>query len=124
MIKWLEKNKIFLWIITISFFIVIFYISSITFPLPTGRSSIMSIIYHICIFFLLAIFFFISTLERKKNIKKIILSLLIVTIYAVLDELHQFFVPGRICSIDDFLLDFTGIIFAFLIYFILIFKKK
>ncbi len=29
--------------------------------------------------------------------------------YAVLDEFHQYFVPGRSCSINDFVADFAGL---------------
>ena len=31
--------------------------------------------------------------------------------YAVLDEFHQYFVPGRSCSINDFFADFIGLVF-------------
>ncbi len=125
MISLLEKNRWFSWTITVLIFVFIFYISSLSFPPPpAGPPSISATVYHISIFFLLAIFFFISVIEREWNSKKIILSVLIVTIYAALDELHQFFVPGRYMSFDDFLFNFAGITIASLIYFILIFWKK
>mgnify|MGYP001606051789 CR=1 FL=1 len=125
MISWLEKNKWISWTITILIFVFIFYISSLSFPPPSaGPPSITATLYHISIFFLLAIFLFISVLERKWGFKKIILSISIVAVYAGLDELHQFFVPGRFTSFSDFLLDFAGIAIASLIYFILIFKKS
>ena len=125
MISLLEKNRWFSWTITVLIFVFIFYISSLRFPPPpAGPPSISATVYHISIFFLLAIFFFISVIERGWNSKKIILSVLIVTIYAALDELHQFFVPGRYMSFDDFLFNFAGITIASLIYFILIFWKK
>ena len=125
MILWLEKNKGISWAITISIFLLTFYLSSLSVPPPpAGPPSISATVYHISIFFLLAIFFFISVIEREWNSKKIILSVLIVTIYAALDELHQFFVPGRYMSFDDFLFNFAGITIASLIYFILIFWKK
>lgn len=125
MIRWLEENKLISWVITSFIFIFIFYISSLSFALPPkGPVSINATFYHIGIFFILSVFFFISSLDRKWNSKKIILSLAILVIYALLDELHQFFVPGRFMSFDDFLLDFAGIQLASLIYYILIFKKR
>lgn len=125
MISWLEKNKIIPRLITILLLILIFYVSSIkSFPSVGVPISTGSILYHISIFFILTIFLFISVLEREWNWKKILLSLLVVSVYAALDELHQFFVPGRFCSFNDFLLDFTGIIFASLLYFVMIAKKK
>jgi len=30
------------------------------------------------------------------------------TVYAVFDEIHQYFVPGRVCSVWDVLIDSTG----------------
>ena len=125
MISWLEKNRVVPRTITLLIFISIFYISSLTFPPPVaGPANINAIAYHIFIFFLLAIFLFVSVLDRKWDFKKIILSLSITTIYAALDELHQFFVPGRYMSFSDFLFDFMGIILASLFYFILIFWKE
>lgn len=125
MISLLEKNRWVSWTITILIFIFIFYISSLTFPPPlVGPPSITATVYHISVFFLLAFFFFISALDRRWKWNIIILSLFIVTIYAALDELHQYFVPGRFTSITDFFLNFAGIAIASLIYFILIFRKS
>ena len=126
MISWLEKNKLVSFGITISLFFAIFYTSSLSFSASTtgvGPSGPLATIYHISIFFLLAIFLFISCLERKWEFKKIIPTILLVIIYAILDEFHQYFVPGRVCSLNDFFLDFIGIALAFLIYSILIFFK-
>lgn len=126
MISWLEKNKLVSFGITIILFSVIFYISGLSFAASgKGEPAVIPLaeIYHISIFFLLAIFLFISCLERKWKPKKIILSILLVVVYAILDEIHQYFVPGRFCSLNDFFLDFTGIIFAVLIYSILIFSR-
>ena len=125
MIPWLENNKWVSWIATSIIAGLIFYISSLTFPpQPAGPPSITATVYHISVFFLLAFFLFVSVLERKWDSRKITLSVLIVAVYATLDELHQYFVPGRYMSFDDFLLDFTGVIFASLIYFVLIGVKR
>ncbi len=58
--------------------------------------------------------------------KKIIYSLVFCAIYAVLDELHQYFVPGRSCEIRDVLIDSTGSLLGILVsyYIIKIFQKK
>lgn len=40
--------------------------------------------------------------------KKIIIALVICVIYAITDELHQYFVPGRSSEIRDVLIDSTG----------------
>ena len=125
MIRWFEKNREISWTITILIFGVIFYISSLSFaPSAASPQSTNATIYHFSIFFILGIFLFISVLERRWKLKKIFVVLLIATTYAALDELHQFWVPGRFCSIEDFLLDFTGILFASLIYFVSIAKNN
>ena len=41
-----------------------------------------------------------------------ILALVIGTAYAVSDEIHQYFVPGRACMIRDMLLDSCGVAFG------------
>ncbi|MBU1221288.1 VanZ family protein [Myxococcota bacterium] len=48
--------------------------------------------------------------------KPIILTLLICTIFALLDELHQYFIPGRYADPFDVLLDITGSIAGIVIY--------
>lgn len=42
------------------------------------------------------------------NRKKVIYSLVFCIIYAVLDEIHQYYVPGRSCEIRDVLIDTIG----------------
>jgi VanZ family protein len=46
------------------------------------------------------------------------LTILIGSIYAISDEIHQFFVPGRSSDIGDVAADIIGIIIIILIYFI------
>lgn len=42
------------------------------------------------------------------TVQKIIYSQLFITIYAITDELHQYFIPGRVACITDVLIDSTG----------------
>ena len=44
------------------------------------------------------------------NKKSLILSLIICLLYAISDEIHQMFVPGRAGQIRDVLIDFSGIL--------------
>lgn len=51
----------------------------------------------------------INVLKFYFNIKKAaIYSLLIVLGYAISDEIHQYFIPGRDMAIRDFIIDFSG----------------
>jgi hypothetical protein len=113
---WLEKKSKISWTITILIAITIFYISSIT-SLPGGVQStnVRAILYHILAFFGLAFFLLIS-LTKGKYKSFILLAILIAIIYAITDEIHQLFVPGRHGSISDVITDTIGIIFATMIY--------
>ncbi len=43
-------------------------------------------------------------------------SLLAGSLYAVSDEIHQFFVPGRSCQLSDMVLDSCGVMFGILLF--------
>lgn len=66
----------------------------------------------------------INVLKFYFNIKKAaIYSLLIVLGYAISDEIHQCFIPGRDMAIRDVIIDFSGGILGFIIN-IIIYKIK
>ena len=116
MIKWFEEhNKISL-IMTILIAIIIFYVSSLTFkPGIPGRFPWKSVAYHFYAFLFLAAFLLIS-LTNGKHKNLIIIAVILGIIYAISDEVHQLFVPGRAFAISDILTDSAGILFATLIY--------
>ena len=115
MIRWFEKHSKFSWLITLAIAVTIFYVSSLTFAPGKPGSSLKAILYHLLVFFVLAIFLLISLIKRK-NIKLLPIVLVMLILYAISDELHQFFVPGRACTLEDIFTDTAGIIFAFLTY--------
>lgn len=49
---------------------------------------------------------------HKSNGFTFIISVICGTLYAVSDEIHQYFVPGRSCQISDMLLDSSGVLFG------------
>lgn len=117
MIIWLEKHKGGSLILTILVAIEIFCFSSIS-GTSTGGVGIpyAAIVYHFVVFFLFN-FFLLSTITRNNiKIKKLFTAITISTIYAILDELHQLYVPMRSARFPDFLIDFTGIIVSSLIF--------
>ena len=65
------------------------------------------------------IYNFLYRFKLNKN-KKITLSFLIGAIYAITDEIHQFFVPGRSSSMLDVFIDSVGIIIGIFIFIILL----
>ena len=116
MISWFEKHNKVSWIITILIAIAIFYISSLTSE-SIGRSvaSWQTVVYHFLAFFFLAAFLLISLVQGRKQ-EFIFLAIILALFYGVTDEIHQLFVPGRVCSFSDFLIDSSGILFASLSY--------
>lgn len=124
MIGWLEKNRYAAIILTILIAIEIFYFSSI----PGGRPGIgggitISIIYHFLVFFLFNFFLLLSIIGNKKiKISYMVIALIVSIIYAVLDEIHQIFIPFRESTIQDVLTNTTGIFVSMIIYFY--YKRK
>jgi len=118
MIKWFEKYSKISWVITLFWGVAIFYISSLRFGGVSSALSWVSIVYHFSAFFCFSFFLLISSVRGRKNNRIFILVILISVFYGILDELHQFFVPGRACTFFDVGIDSLGILFASMIYFI------
>jgi len=118
MIKYLEKHRGFALIITLLIAIEIFYFSSISsFAEAPMKGINFSIVYHLIVFFLFAFFLLITIKgESKFKVKHIFWTIIISLIYAISDEVHQVFVPGRFSSISDIMVDLVGILLAVLIY--------
>lgn len=75
---------------------------------------------HFCEYALLGgLLFGLCTSFYLTRLKGIIISQIVGSLYAVSDEIHQYFVPGRSCQFSDMLLDscgvFTGIMAILLI---------
>jgi VanZ family protein len=59
----------------------------------------------------------LSGSSQKINLAKIIISAIIIaSLYAIFDEWHQQYIPGRACDIFDFLSDFIGANIGILLY--------
>lgn len=78
--------------------------------------SVPRLLQHGAEFALLGLLVFVLLRSGQLSGWKLALSsVLIVGFYGVTDEIHQYFVPGRICSIEDVIADFLGATFAVLI---------
>ena len=55
---------------------------------------------------------------KNNNRKMFLITILICFLYALSDEIHQSFVPGRACRALDVLIDTSGSAFFCLVYFI------
>ena len=111
------KQKIFLlFALLIAGFI--FYTSGQSQPYGvSGCNEFIPKAYHFSIFFLLALCLILSKEKQERGF--IFLAIMISLVYALLDELHQYFVPGRECSLGDFVIDSLGILASFAFLFII-----
>ena len=116
MIKLFEENKKLATFTTIIIAIAIFIISSVPdYGQNNAGTSYISTIYHFFAFFFLQLFLLITT--TKRNTKHFLESTTISFLYACLDELHQYFIMGRICSWSDIFADSAGILLATFMYY-------
>lgn len=114
--KRFDKIRIFYIVMTFLIAFLIFFVSSISsFPVAQKVGFDISTIYHFGVFFMLTFFLTLSLTNKRINRKIILITLLISIIYALSDEFHQLFVPGRFCSIKDALIDSAGSLFSVLI---------
>jgi VanZ family protein len=70
-------------------------------------SAIPDIIPHFCEYAVLA-FFFIQAFKQAARPRTVAVGLAWLVLLAILDEWHQSFVPGRVCSLKDLLFDALG----------------
>lgn len=125
MIKFFEKNPPISWAVTIFIALVIFFVSSLTFSSGASAGNFNANLYHFVIFFLLGTFLLFSLVQGKpKKRKFILIGIVLAVFYALSDELHQLFVPGRACTFSDFIIDSLGILVAALLYLIYLRIRK
>ena len=105
--------------------ILIFYVSHIPGNEITTSKSISnlkpSVIYHIIIFTMLGFSLCHATKANSLKVFAGILSFCLV--YAIFDEVHQIFVPGRFPSVLDVITDLVGATSAISIWKLLIYKR-
>lgn len=106
------------WLPVILYIVLIFIISSrAVWPIPLGRVTNFSYEYevkHVIEFAVLGILMF-RAFNHSENIKikktALLLAFAFTTFYGITDELHQLFVPGKICSGIDMFADSVGACF-------------
>jgi len=98
------------------FGIIIFYLSSLSNPYPTpppGQIAMfLNPLLHLCEFGLLTFLIFFGFFSKVKSPYLLTVSFF----YALLDEIHQFFVPYRYFDIYDLIIDSIGVVFGFIAY--------
>jgi VanZ family protein len=102
-----KSTAVILWLITVSYMGLIFYLSSQPIMLPKMLSNTDKVI-HAVVYLVLALLFYFSLLKSGLRKSLLAISLLLAVIYGISDEIHQYYVPGRIASIGDAIADSFG----------------
>ncbi|MBS3080927.1 VanZ family protein [Candidatus Pacearchaeota archaeon] len=123
MLRWLEKKSEIARVITLVIAIFIFYMSSRTFE-GGGGKGVLSYVYHFTIFFILAFFLLIALIKGKLRKEIFFIGIIIAILYGISDEIHQYFVPGRYMDVKDILMNSIGIMFAGILYSLLLFRRN
>lgn len=124
-------TKKYIIILPLSYMFMIFVTSSIPGDNSIGSGSILAILitmdlnlFHIPIFGILTLLWIITFKQRQYGESSTLaLAAIISTSYGFLDELHQYFVPGRYVSLTDIFLNAIGIFAVICIYKLLLWKN-
>ena len=124
MFEFLEKHKMKL----VYWPLVLYWLILLTATSLPGKDlpnlGVSDKIEHFTAYFILAVLLNISLLIQNKfkllKAKASQAVLLIIAVYAALDELHQLFIPGRSCDILDWTADMAAAIAGVLIVIILV----
>lgn len=122
---------IMLWILTVLCMAAIFYFSSQPAVQSSGQSSAVTLLLQRLLhteaitnhmvrktahFIEFAGLGFLTTYSAYVSFNKMYLGVIIASLYAATDEIHQIFVDGRSCQLTDWMLDTVGIITGALIF--------
>ncbi|MBR1763637.1 MAG: VanZ family protein [Eubacterium sp.] len=137
-----KKNAVIFWILTVLCMGVIFFLSSRTADESASESSrILEFLISVfgegfftdfivrkaahCLEFAGLCFLFNFSFYFSFEEPKRILSVVLTSLYAVTDEVHQIFVEGRSCEVRDWAIDTAGAFLGLLafIMIMLVFKK-
>jgi len=117
--KFLEKNKkLLVYTPLVVYWIVLF--GATTLPAASMPSfGVVDKVNHLSAYFILAILLFLTLLFQQKIslAKKRVAAyaLIICSLYGMLDEVHQIFIPGRSAELLDFVADACGALLGVLL---------
>jgi len=104
--KWLSNHQKTVWLLTLAYMGVIFYLShQPRIPMHGGAGN-LSYLLHVIEYTVLGVL--VSVSINKDRPEWLVGAALIGFTYGVLDEVHQFFIPGRVMSAMDVLSDGVG----------------
>lgn len=128
MLKFIEKNKIFVVYLPLFLYWMLIFILT---TLPSSKLPSVKIndkIEHLLAYFGLSVLLGLTlfTQNKSKILKKsyYIFSILFVALYGAMDEIHQLFVPGRSCDINDWAADISGAIIGSIVIYLFVYISK
>lgn len=107
------KKKIYI-ILTLSYAIFIFIVSSIPKPPSPIEKSGFDKIEHAIEYSILG-FLTLGCFTNRNKVKIIVLVIIVCSLYGFMDEIHQHFVPGRYCSGLDMVVNSVGSVLGIII---------
>lgn len=103
--------KYFFWIFVYGYCVLIFFFSSLpVFEVP-GIPSGYDWMKHFVEYLILTILVFLAFRYSHFKTNTVAATFLFIFLFALSDEIHQFFVPGRFFEVKDILMDVLPIVF-------------
>jgi Ni,Fe-hydrogenase I cytochrome b subunit len=103
-----RRTAIIYWCITLGYMGIVFLFSSISGDLLQFSLNGYGRILHTVIYAVLAFLVYISLNKSGMMRHVLLLSFLVASLYGITDEIHQYYVPGRVASIGDIAADCIG----------------
>jgi VanZ family protein len=116
LLKFLEEKKVqLIYAPLVIYWIVL--LTATSFPTTSIPTMVISDkVMHFTAYFGLGILLNLTLMFQNRypvlKIKNAFYTLLIGSVYGVIDEVHQYFIPGRSMEFLDFLADFLGLVLA------------
>lgn len=117
-----EKNKLIsVYLPLISYWLVLFIATTLP-AKQIPKTGMSDKIEHLLGYFLLTFLLSNALYFQNKNEKikrfPVSVALIITAFYGMIDELHQYLIPGRYCDFYDWTADVTGAMIAAIFYFL------
>jgi VanZ family protein len=102
-------KRVLLWAAVAGYASLIFYLSSLENPLPELTPRVSDKVLHALEYAGLALLLAAALLASGLRAgRAALVAVLAASLYAATDELHQSFVPGRVCDLGDWVADTLG----------------
>jgi VanZ family protein len=119
----MQKSRFFYWYVPLLFWASLLVVLT---SLPKLRPPSLGLemqdkLYHLLFYMVLGFLWARAVIQARRDrlISGLTRACFGASLFAILDELHQLFIPGRQCDLGDAIADIIGLILAILLYKIL-----